>query len=277
MNEALYIEPTPSLTHELLHVDFLRYVTGHSDGSIVTCSDDKTAKRWSYSVENKKVEPLQLFSGHEGNVLCAIEKDSNTILTGSLDRTLKEWNLTTGKCIREFAPGCAVSSLLKTNNKLSIVWGLGDGTVEVCDAINLNPVSSFKPHLRLIYCLCELEDGSFVSGSADYTMKRWDAKGDILQNYSGFSSWIYRLTELNKDTFVSSSANGEINIWNPTQNQCLHTLKTHTRCMWIGQTFIRQICERFNRFNNSGLELRWRMPTDYKSRTPYYCNVQTSK
>jgi len=75
--------------------------------------------------------------------------------------------------------------------------------------------------------MCELEDGTFVSGGFSGTMKRWDVNGRVLQTFSGrplhprdavllslfvvmdmnspFSSWTHPVTKVqtNKGGLIS--------------------------------------------------------------------------
>jgi len=65
-----------------------------SDGSFVLCQG-RVCDRFSTTDNKAVVELVGTFVGHTDVVMCAFEKDDNVLVTGSRDRTIKEWNLTT--------------------------------------------------------------------------------------------------------------------------------------------------------------------------------------
>jgi len=130
----LIIEPEQCLFHAHSVVDCL---VALSDGSFVTCSQTGTeglVKRWTVCYndatstnDNDSSNSFQLAGTfrHNSAVLCAAEKDRNTIITGSFDGWLREWNVQTGECLKqlEFIAHeplrliSSVTSLLITKNK----------------------------------------------------------------------------------------------------------------------------------------------------------------
>jgi len=64
--------------------------------------------------------------------------DDQTLLTGSRDRTIKQWNVATGECIQsiDFVSPVQRLLMLKKNSEL-FVCGLDDGTIEVRTATDV--------------------------------------------------------------------------------------------------------------------------------------------
>lgn len=195
-----------------------------NDGSFVSCSDDKTAKRWLRTGGNSNdVQLLGTYKGHTNIVYCAMERDDNTLLTGSFDRTMKVWNTTSCECLSTLRMRSQVWSLMKTKDKTRFVCGLYSGRVEVRRVNDLGVISSFMIHDEQVRSPCELEDGSFVS-AAYKTMKRWDDKGTVLQTFSGHSNAIERVIELKRDVIVSASYDKTVKIWRVSTGEALYTL-----------------------------------------------------
>ena len=222
MTSPQLFEPTPSFTLRNPHDTNVIALMELSDGSFFSCSTD--AKRWVRTNDNN----IQLLGTYQGRyVWCVIEKDDNTLLTGSLDE-LKVWSKTTCECLHTLPMDSAVCRLLKTKDNSRVVCGRYDGTVEVRRVSDLGVISSFsKIHYESVYCICELDDDSFVS-AAYITMKRWDVDGRVLQTFSGHSKTINRVIELNKDVIVSASDDTTVKMWKVSTGECLRTLTLHS-------------------------------------------------
>jgi len=237
--DTLFIDSVPCLSFPSLHQGWVSALVVLSDGSLVSCSADRTVKRWLIELENgkstKSSEVIRLVGtciGHEDVVMCAVEIDNETIVTGSLDRTLRVWNKTTCECLRSFSTHYGVFSLIRSNDGLRILCGMFSGAVEMRRTDDLGVIlASFKPHSGIIDCICELEDGSFVSGSTTKTIKRWDRNGMVLQTLSGHSDTVMRLIKLNSDIVVGSSRDSTVTMWKVSTGQLLHKLTLHTD--WI--------------------------------------------
>eukprot|EP01102_Stenamoeba_stenopodia_P013859 TRINITY_DN4545_c0_g2_i2.p1 TRINITY_DN4545_c0_g2~~TRINITY_DN4545_c0_g2_i2.p1 ORF type:complete len:109 (+),score=24.00 TRINITY_DN4545_c0_g2_i2:202-528(+) len=80
--------------HNLSLFPFASFKPGHSqwvndiiqlsDDTLVSCSWDKTLKRWT-----KEGQLLTTFTGHNHYVQCVMEVDNDTFLSGSSDKTIK--------------------------------------------------------------------------------------------------------------------------------------------------------------------------------------------
>jgi len=209
---SLY-EPVPSysLPGPIHDAKVLCLVTLEDD-SFVTCSADNTAKRWMRDTTNKTIRLLGTYSGHTKTVIHVIEKDDNTLLTASADETLKVWNTTTCECLETFPK--RVSALLRTKSKSTIVCGLLDGTVEMRRVSDLSLLSSFQVHSSAVLCLCELEDGSFVSG-AGTTLLVWDETGTPLHSHNTeHECFTSRIIEMKRGIIASAVAT-KVKLWSP--------------------------------------------------------------
>jgi len=155
------------------------------------------------------------------NYMCAVEVDNNSFLTGSSDCTLRLWNKTTCECLR-FAACSYVYCMIRLKDNLRVVCGLHSGIVEIRRIDDLEVISSFRLHTGPVKCICELEDGSFVSGSSDVTIKQWDENGRLLQTVSGIhTSAIMSLIELKSGIIVALSLGSTVAIWKVSTGQLI--------------------------------------------------------
>ena len=224
------IEPTPFVSLHDPHDFFVHTLVALTDGSFLSCSQDNTTKRWwrptTITTTNNNLRLLGTYKGHTSSVWCAVEKDDNTLVTGS-DDTLKIWNTTTCECLDTLPMSLSVRCLLRKKDKSCIVCGFATGEVELRRVSDLGVLSSLKLHRNLpVLSICELEDGSVVSGVYN-TMIRWDEKGTVLQAFSGHSNCINRVIKLNSDVIVSASLDGKVKMWRVSTGECLRTLTLH--------------------------------------------------
>jgi len=231
---GFYVDSEASLTFRLGHLNWVVDLEGLSDGSsFVSCSLDDTAKRWLVSssavsslkinninnkVTNKSninkqaLQDVCTYRGHEHQVMRAVEKDDNTLITAARNGTLKEWNKTSGECLKTVSTGSSTyisSMMILTNKKLNVLMcGLSNGKVELRKLSDIQIVlASTTLHKDYrVNCFCELEDGSFVSGSHDTTMKRWTLEdGKVLGTFSGHCDAVKSIIELKDNIIVSAS------------------------------------------------------------------------
>jgi len=109
------------------------------------------------------------FSGHTSYIVNVVEKDTNTIITGSWDEKLKEWNTTTCECTNTESVGAIVYVMVKSRNESFFVCGLSDGYIQMRRLSDLSCISSFKIHEHGASTVCELAGGTYVSAEYDNT------------------------------------------------------------------------------------------------------------
>jgi len=204
-----------------------------SNGSLVSRARGNSVKRWliasdSSNSSNKTLQLVGTYTGHKNNVCGVIEKDSKALITGSNDGTVKEWDVITCECLNTLELFEVVYCMAKSRDNSKIAIGLYDGSVLLRKADDLSEqIMRSNLHSRPVTCICELEDGSFVSGSFEPTIERWDEKGTKLQSFIADTSAIHGLTQLNSDIVVSWSHN-QLSLWNLSTGTCFRTLKMVT-------------------------------------------------
>ncbi len=191
-------------------------------------------------------QPIYTLSGHTGDVASvAFSPDGQTMVSGSFDKTLKLWNLKTGKLLRtltghsDFVRAVAISPDGQT-----IVSGGGGTEVNTDKTIRLwnlktgKLLGTLQGHSQGISSLAIAPDGqTLVTASYDKTIKLWNLKTlKRLATLSGHSSWV-RSVVITPDgqTIVSIGGSAEnntdktIKLWNLKTGKLLHTLSGHSK------------------------------------------------
>lgn len=138
---------------------------------IVTCSKDKTIKIWNRHaitsdsplvpayVVNQFMDPLtgdlikqysliSTLKGH-GAAVNAVMIHNDTIVSASGDRTIKAWNIKTGKCEKQFLGHTKGIACVQYDGR-RIISGSSDNTVRIFDADRQVEVACLTGHSNLV-------------------------------------------------------------------------------------------------------------------------------
>jgi WD40 repeat protein len=124
------------------------------------------------------------FEGHSRDVeSVAFARDGKWVMSGSLDRTLRLWELATGRCIRTFEGHTAevLSIALSADER----WALSgssegsitgsEGPIRLWDVATGHCVRTFKGHESTVDAVALSPDRLWaVSGSSDGTLRLWE-------------------------------------------------------------------------------------------------------
>ncbi|KAG0275853.1 SCF ubiquitin ligase complex subunit cdc4, partial [Linnemannia gamsii] len=162
---------------------------------------------------------LQALIGHEGGVWASsLHRETNTLITGATDRTIRVWDLETGVCTHVFR---AHISTVRT--------------AKIVVPVNVN---RHNPQLAPKY---EPEFPIIVAGSRDASLSVWRLP---IQDLNGHLSaterhnWLLHQLEGHTQTIRDVSAEGNLvasasydytaRIWNSHTGQLIYTLVGHT-------------------------------------------------
>jgi len=219
MKESLYFSTTPSLTFKG-HSEEVKCLIELEDGTLASCSNDKTIKFW-----NHKGECIQTLQGHQ-SVVSIIELKDGTLASGFFDATIKLWN----------RKGEYIQTLQGEIGTVRPIIELKDGILASCGSWNSvidlwnrkgERIQTLQGHTGTVRSLIEFKDGTLASGSDDKTIKFWNRKGECIQTLQGHTHWVSSLTELKDGTLASGSWDTTIKLWN-RKGECIQTLEAMT-------------------------------------------------
>jgi len=154
------------------HEGYVRLIVPLQDGTIVSCSYDKSVKRWS--VKSKGLL-LNTYRGHMSCVRSVAELSDDTFAAG--ENEIRVWHKDSNECLAVISVNEPVWSLLKLKNKSKLLCGMSHGAIEEIDISDLTKlrVRCYEErHALAVLHLCELPDGKVVSASDDWTIEVWD-------------------------------------------------------------------------------------------------------
>lgn len=155
--------------------------------------------------------------GHSGDIgggcvtSVAFSSDRMFALSGSRDKTLKLWDVSTGRAIRTFeGHSDGVNSVAYSPNGKLALSGSDDNTLKLWDIPTGKLIHTFEGHKNSVTSIAFSPNGkSILSGSEDRTIKLWNISTDKeIITLIGFENgeWIAITPE---GYFNSSPAGGE--------------------------------------------------------------------
>ncbi|MHC5773761.1 protein kinase domain-containing protein [Nostoc sp.] len=181
-----------------------------------------------------EVSLVNTLQGHESSVLSvAISPDGKTIASSGGDRTIKLWNLATGKQISLLkGHSQQVNVVAISPDGKTLVSGSDDKTIKIWNLATRKLIRTLSGHSDSVHALAISADSeTLVSGSDDNTIKIWDlATGEQIRTLLGHTFWV-RSVAISPDAMIlaSGSFDKTIKIWNLTKGYSIRTLEGNSQ------------------------------------------------
>jgi WD40 repeat protein len=174
------------------------------------------------------------YSQHLSQVLALEWLDKDTLASGSYDKTIQIWSITTGQTKRTIQTNAPVYSLKLLNTNIQLGAGLENGDINTYNINDGNLVSSLKGHTRYVNDLVQLSADLLASSSDDETIRIWNLATNTCKFIlTGHSNAVYGLKQITPSILASGSHDKTIKLWGITSGQLIRTLTGHTsRIEW---------------------------------------------
>jgi WD40 repeat protein len=157
------------------------------------------------------------FTGHLQRVrTVAVTPDGTRAVSGSDDKTLRVWDLETGKSLCEFKGHTGeVMAVAVTSDGRRVVSGSLDRTLLVWELESGETVHKLEGHSHSVRAVAVNPNGLAVSGSWDGTLLVWDLKsGKMLSILGSHTHWINSIALTSDGTrAVSASNDRTLRVW----------------------------------------------------------------
>lgn len=177
---------------------------------------------------------LRDLQGHGGAVRSvAVDAAATHAVSASDDRTLRVWDLATGKTLTVLVGHAQSASAVAMDSAgTRAVSGSDDRTVRVWDLATGNMLSVLHGHKgRVLGVGIDASATRAVSGSTDRTVRVWDlSTGQMLHVLEGHTGPV-RGVAMNASATraISASDDQTLRVWDLSTGQTLHVLEGHTR------------------------------------------------
>ncbi|GAB4276669.1 MAG: hypothetical protein Fur0025_02020 [Oscillatoriaceae cyanobacterium] len=164
----------------------------------------------------------------------AISPNGKIIASGSLDHTVKLWDLETGKLLHAFTGHTGPVSCVKFSpdgQTIASSSAFKDGTIRLWDLDSKQQITALKGNdwiVLSVWSIAFSPDGKILASAhhADSTVKIWNLEnGQLLRTLRGHV-WAVESVAISPDgqTVVSGSLDSNIKIWNLKNGQLIQTL-----------------------------------------------------
>jgi WD40 repeat protein len=186
----------------------------------------------TFVAHGQKAE-LVVETGHTDSVnFVAFSSDGRTMASGSMDHTIKLWDLASGLELRTLAGHPrAVASVAFSPDGRTLASGSWDHTIKLWDVASGSELRTFAGHTDQVSSVAFSPDGRILtSGSKDKTIKLWDvASGRELRTLAGHTDEVYSVAfSADGRALASGSKDKTIKLWDVASGGELRTLASHT-------------------------------------------------
>ena len=177
---------------------------------------------------------VRILAGHMDSVMAvAVTPDGRQVISASLDKTLKVWDLTSGEELRTLTGHTdGVAAIVVTPDGRQVISASYDKTLKVWDLANGKELRTLTGHTDWVMAVTVTPDGQLViSGSHDETLKVWElSSGKELQTLTGHIGMVSAVVVTpDGQQVVSASWDGSLRVWNLTNGKELRALLGHTK------------------------------------------------
>ena len=228
---------------------------------LITGSSDSTLKLWdlntatqAYTIENMNeeeelskayLEPdqycINTFESHVDEVTC-LSINSNHLVSGSQDRTIRVWDLYTGNCVETLdlnfsnltqgslgqppavipvkTMGAPIIGALQAYD-VALATGTKDGVVRLWDLRSGEVIRTLNGHQDAITCL-KFDTTNIVTGSLDKSVKTWDLRTGAMIDSFTFENTVKSL-DFDKSKIVVATNENTVKVFDRNEGK-------HWRC-----------------------------------------------
>jgi len=195
-------------------------------------------RRWSAENQyNPSPALIRTLEGHEHGVTSvSVTLNGQRAVSTSWDRTLRVWDLETGRCLRVLEGHTkSVESADVTLDGGRAISASGDRTLRVWDLETGRCLRVLEGHTDEVESVGVTPDGRrAVSASSDRTLRVWDLETGVCLRVLEGHTFPVHCVGVTPDGRMAVSASGDctLRVWDLETGMCLRVLEGHTFPVW---------------------------------------------
>ena len=164
------------------------------------------------------------FNGHNGWVNSLTKCNDKIFASASNDKTIRIWDYKEKSIINTLKSDSSILCLIKLKDG-KLCSSEDDRLIKIWDWENGECIYNLIGHKNRVRSICQLEDGTFLSGDDDSKIIIWKNK-EIFKTLEGHEKEIRTLCQIDDNHFASGSIDNTIKIWNYKSLKCIQTLES---------------------------------------------------
>jgi WD40 repeat protein len=179
---------------------------------------------------------MRVISGHTGWVRCiAVDPSNQFFVTGSNDRTIKFWDLASGKLKLTVTGHISPVRGIALSSRHAYMYSCGEDKKVFCWDLETNKVvRNYHGHLSGVYCLALHPNlDVLATGGRDSTVRLWDVRTkSAIHVLSGHEHVISSLAMQEfEPQLISGSHDKMVRLWDIAAGKCMQTLTNHKKAI----------------------------------------------
>ena len=170
--------------------------------------------------------------------MCRSVLNGLTLASGSVDGTLRLWEVATGERLRIFEGHTnEIYSVSFSPDGLTLASGSVDGTLRLWEVATGQPLRTIDGHMGSVWGISFSPNGlTLATANTDKSVSLWEVStGNLLRTLGG-GGYIYSVNNVpfspDGRTLVSVGWNGPIHLWEVATGNLLRTFEGHTESVW---------------------------------------------
>ncbi len=213
------------------HTQKITYLKYLPNGYIASCSADYSVNIWDpYTLAS-----IRKYSEHIREVFCIDQIDPDTLVSASLDSTLRIWKISTTQTMNiiDLPQMTYVVRALPTGLIACGLYGLNENNLLLFNYTSRNATKILNGHFKTIYTIEILRDDLMATGSFDTKAIVWNLTTFLAKyTFIGHKDRVYCIKRLTSNLLASADRAGVILIWDWLTNSLVHKLIGHTQGLW---------------------------------------------
>lgn len=195
---------------------------------------ERIPSRWPRPVWRAPWKNYRVISGHLGWVRSvAVDPSNNWFCTGSADRTIKIWDLASGRLKLTLTGHIDQVRGLAVSSKHTYMFSAGDDKLVKCWDLEQNKViRSYHGHLSGVYCLAVHPTiDILLTGGRDSVCRVWDIRSKVqIRTLPGHDNTVCSVfTRPTDPQVITGSHDSTIKLWDLRTGKTMSTLTHHKK------------------------------------------------